>query len=162
LLAKALELGLALKPAAHSDRAFIECLARRVLMAYGSYDRYLTECFDEEAVSTCVALLQGEPVGFYILTDHEHPEHGGGSLANLLAIVVDPAHQSCGIGRRLLRAAIDEARTMESSPREMWLFVAEGNSRGQRLFARHKFRFRGGVGIYPAGQRALAMVKTLS
>lgn len=131
-------------------------------MAYGSYDRYLTECFEEEAVSTCVALLEDEPVGFYMLTDYEHPEHSAGSLADLLAIAVDPAYQSCGIGRRLLRRAIDEARAMGSSPREMWLFVAEGNSRGQRLFARNRFRFRGGVGIYPAGQRALAMVKTLS
>ena len=162
MLAKALELGVTLRPGTRSDRAFIERLARAVLMTYGSYDRYLIECLEEEAVSTCVALLENEPVGFYMLTDYEHREQGRGNLADLLAIAVDPAHQSCGIGRRLLRGAIDEARAMGSSPREIRLFVAEGNARGQRLFARHRFRFRGGVGVYPAGQRALAMVKTLS
>ena len=130
-------------------------------MAYGSYDRYLIGYLEEEGVSTCVGLLEDEPVGFYMLTDYEHPE-GRGSLADLLAIAVNPEHQSRGIGRQLLRGAIDESGAMESSPREICLFVAEGNSRGQRLFARHSFRFRGGVGIYPAGQRALSMVKTLS
>jgi ribosomal protein S18 acetylase RimI-like enzyme len=43
----------------------------------------------------------------------------------------------------------------------MHLSVAEGNSRAQRLFARRGFRRTGGEGIYPAGQRALHMVKVL-
>ena len=161
LPAKAVALDLVLRPATHFDRVFIKHLAQAILMAYGSYDRYLTNCFDEEGVSTCVALIEDKPVGFYMLTNYEHPG-GRGNVADLLAIAVNPEHQSCGIGRRLLRGAIEEARAMESSPREICLFVAEGNSRGQRLFARHSFRFQGGVGIYPAGQRALSMVKTLN
>ena len=131
-------------------------------MAYGSYDRYLCDWLEDECVSTRVAMLEDEPVGVSMLTDYEHPDRRTGSVADLLAIAVDPAHQSRGIGRSLLRGAVDQARTMASSPREMWLFVAEGNSRGQRLFARQGFRFRRGAGIYPAGQRALAMVKTLT
>ena len=161
MLAQAVALDLTLRPATRSDRVFIERLAQAILMAYGSYDSYLTSCLDEEGVSTCVALLEDKPVGFYMLTNYEHPE-GRGTVADLLAIAVNPEHQSCGIGRRLLCAAIEEARAMESSPRKICLFVAEGNSRGQRLFARHSFRFQGGGGIYPAGQRALSMVKTLS
>jgi ribosomal protein S18 acetylase RimI-like enzyme len=161
LLAKTLELDLHLRTATASDHGFIAHLAERVFTSYGSYDRYLADWLEDETVSARVAALGDEPVGFYMLAEYEHPERSEETIGDLLAIAVDPAHQSRGIGRSLLRDAIELAGRASSSPTEMWLFVAEGNSRGQRLFARHGFRFRRGVGVYPAGQRALAMVKRL-
>jgi ribosomal protein S18 acetylase RimI-like enzyme len=67
------------------------------------------------------------------------------------------------VGTVLLDKAIEEAPLLLSPLPivEMHLSVAEGNSRAQRLFARRGFRRTGEVGIYPAGQRALHMVKIL-
>lgn len=161
MLAKTLDLDLRLRKATPSDLSPIACLVREVFTAYGSYDRYLAEWLEDENVSTRVAVLGDEIVGFYALTQHEHPEGGNRRVADLLAIAVAPAQQSRGIGESLLRSAIAEARSMACSPTEMWLFVAEGNARAQRLFAHQGFRFRRGAGIYPAGQRALVMAKGL-
>lgn len=161
MLTKTLDLDVRVRKATPSDLPVIARLTQEVFAVYGSYEHYLAEWIADERVSTRVAVLDEEIVGFAALTAYEHPEGGDGPVADLLAIGVDPAYQSRGIGETLLRAATEDAKSIADSPTEMWLFVAEGNSRAQRLFTRHGFRFRRGSGIYPAGQRALVMAKRL-
>lgn len=152
-----------LRPAHPEDRSFVCDLAAKVFSIYGSYGRYLTDWFDEKSVTTLIGEIEQEQVGLLMLAvrpSHTNPERG---VAELLAIAVKPSHQSRGMGSILLEKAIEEAPRLPSPLpiMEMHLSVAEGNSRAQRLFARRGFRRTGGEGIYPAGQRALHMVKVL-
>jgi ribosomal protein S18 acetylase RimI-like enzyme len=89
----------------------------------------------------------------------ESPEQD--AVAELLSIAVLPELRSRGIGAALLDRAIEAARESSLELREIRLSVAEGNARAQRMFARRAFRIGQVIGRYPAGQRALFMVKEL-
>ena len=143
------------------DAAFVFSVARNAFLAYGSYDNYLEEWFGNDRVSTYMAELDGNRAGFFMLTTYHDSKGSRVLIADLVAIAVHPEYQSRGVGKRLLADAISLAANAEPPAREMWLVVAEGNSRAQRFFAGQGFRLGGGVGVYPAGQRALRMVKTL-
>jgi ribosomal protein S18 acetylase RimI-like enzyme len=145
------------------DRSFVRELAVEVFSIYGSYGRYLTEWFDSESVVTLIGEAEQERVGLVMLGIHPNRRNPREAVAELLAIAVKPSHQSRGFGTLLMRKAIEEAPRLPCPLpiAEIHLSVAEGNSRAQRLFARRGFRLTGGEGIYPAGQRALHMVKTL-
>ncbi len=143
------------------DAAFVRSVAHKAFLAYGSYDNYLRDWFENDAVSSYVAELDGNRAGFFMLTTYRDSEGSGGLVADLVAIAVEPEYQSRGVGKRLLAHALSLAANADPPAREVWLVVAEGNSRAQRFFARHGFRLRDGVGVYPAGQRALRMVKSL-
>lgn len=150
----------ALRPARPSDLDFIVELTRRAFLQFGSYDRYVQEWFREEIVSTFVAEVDGAPAGFSMLAIHpESPEQD--AVAELLSIAVLPELRSRGIGAALLDRAIEAARESSLELREIRLSVAEGNARAQRMFARRAFRIGQVIGRYPAGQRALFMVKEL-
>jgi len=150
----------ALGQARDGDADFVSSLARASFLAYGSYDRYLRDWFRDEAVSTFVAELDGRTAGFFMLTSYRDPDHPEKPIADLVAIAVDAPWQSRGVGKRLLDRAIELARESDPPARELWLVVADSNARAQRFFSRRGFRRREGVGVYPAGQRALRMVKT--
>ncbi|HJS72992.1 MAG TPA: GNAT family N-acetyltransferase [Vicinamibacteria bacterium] len=148
-----------LRPARESDLDFILRLCRKVFLEYGSYDRYVAEWFREEIVATCIAELESGFAGFFMLA--MHPESPDGPVAELLSIAVEPELRSRGVGGALLERSIRLALDSSLRPREMRLSVAEGNARAQRMFARRGFRIGKAVGVYPAGQRALFMSKTL-
>lgn len=143
------------------DEAFVLALGEKAFLAYGSYDRYLVDWFHDDAVVTYIAEQNGRPVGFYMMTTYRDSEGSGNQVADLVVIAVEPQEQSHGVGGRLLDHALELASSGERPAREVWLVVAEGNSRAQRFFSRRGFRLREGVGVYPAGQRALRMVKSL-
>ncbi len=145
------------------DATFVSSIAHQAFLAYGSYDSYLEEWFGNDAVSTYIAELDGSHAGFFMLTTYkvEDSEGPGSQVADLVAIAVEPEYQSRGVGKRLLAHALSLAANADPPAGEMWLVVAEGNSRAQRFFASRGFRLRDGVGVYPAGQRALRMVKSL-
>ena len=137
-------------------------MARNAFLAYGSYDRYLVDWFQNDAVATSIAELDGRAAGFSMITAYADPERPRENVADLVAIAVVPELQSRGIGGRLLAHAIALAQSSPRKPREVWLVVAEDNQRAQRLFQSAGFRFGEGLGIYPAGQRALRMSKPFS
>jgi ribosomal protein S18 acetylase RimI-like enzyme len=153
----------AVRPARQEDRIFVRKLAHSVFSIYGSYDRYLVEWFDTAGVFTLIGEIDGTPVGLAMLMAYPNRMKRTEALADLLAIAVYPQFQSQGVGTMLLEKAIQEAPLLDSAfpIREIHLSVAEGNVRGQRLFARHGFRFSKDEGIYPAGQRALHMSRPL-
>ena len=144
-----------------TDATFVLSVAHKAFLAYGSYDNYLEEWFGNDAVSTYIAELDGSRAGFFMLTTYQDSEGSGGLVADLVAIAVEPEYQSRGVGKRLLAHALSLAANADPPAREVWLVVAESNSRAQRFFAGQGFRLRDGVGVYPAGQRALRMVKSL-
>lgn len=152
---------LVLRSSEADDTEFVRSLAHRAFLAYGSYDQYVEDWLRDDAVSTCVAEVDGERAGFYMLTTYHDREGRGELIADLVAIVVAPEHQSLGLGKSLLAHALSSVTEAEPRPAQMWLVVAEGNSRARRFFTRHGFHLREGVGVYPAGQRALRMVKLL-
>lgn len=145
------------------DRQFVRGLAERVFSVYGSYDRYLVEWFDTKGVVTLLAEIDRIPVGLAMLMAYPNPAKRSEAVADLLAIAVAPEYQAQGIGTLLLRKSIEHAPLLDAviPIREIHLSVAENNARGQRLFARHGFRYSRDEGIYPAGQRALHMSRPL-
>jgi ribosomal protein S18 acetylase RimI-like enzyme len=143
-----------LRGAAPSDIDFIRALCRRLFLAYGSYHRYVEEWFQHETVKTLVAEIEGRPAGFVMIALRS-------GAADLIALAVAPELQSRGAGKALLGRAISLARDSDLGIREIHLQVADGNARAQRVFAKHGFRVRAETGVYPAGQRALFMVKAL-
>ncbi len=150
---------LTLRPARESDLDFIRELCCKVFLEFGSYDRYVAEWFREEIVATYVAEVESVLAGFFMLAIH--PKSPEGAVAELLSIAVEPGLRSQGIGGALLDRSILLAAESSLGPREMRLSVAEGNARAQRTFARRGFRIGQVIGVYPAGQRALFMSKTL-
>jgi ribosomal protein S18 acetylase RimI-like enzyme len=145
------------------DRGFVRSLAVDVFSIYGSYGRYLAEWFDSDDVTTWIGEIEQKPIGLVMLAPRPHLRNPQAAVAELLAIAVEPDRQSRGVGSVLLDYAISEARSLPCLLPiiEIHLSVAEGNSKAQRLFSRRGFRFRGGEGIYPAGQRALHMIKKI-
>ena len=143
------------------DRAFVRSIAHGAFLAYGSYDQYVAEWLADDAVTTCIAEVGGERAGLYMVTMYRDTEGSGDVVADLVAIAVAPEFQSRGVGKALLAHALSTAVHADPPARSMRLVVAEGNSRARRFFARHGFRLGEGVGVYPAGQRALRMFKRL-
>ena len=145
------------------DREFVHQLAVDVFSVYGSYGGYLTQWFDSEEVSTWIAETKQEQVGLTMIGIRLHPTLAQRAVADLLAIAVKPSYQTKGVGTILLNDAIDVAPDLPSPFPivEMHLSVAETNARAQRLFSRRGFRMIAGEGVYPAGQRALHMIKKL-
>jgi ribosomal protein S18 acetylase RimI-like enzyme len=149
-----------IRPAEIADLVFVQSLCRRVFLAYGSYDEYVAEWFATGGVSTYVAERDGVVEGFCMVRIHPAAQTSP-VVAELLAIAVVPEHQSRGFGKALLEKCFAVAAASVPPAREVRLSVAEGNARAQRMFARHGFHARPPGGVYPAGQRALFMVKTL-
>jgi ribosomal protein S18 acetylase RimI-like enzyme len=140
-----------------SDLEFLRRLCARVFGEYGSYQDYVESWFRDETVATYVAELGAKPAGFFMLAA---PREGACEL-DLIAVAVSPELQSRGVGKALLEKSFDVARESWPGAAAVRLQVAEGNARAQRMFARRGFRMRPERGLYPAGQRALFMVKTL-
>lgn len=103
------------------------------------YGRFLGTQLADPDVVLLVAARGGEVLGYAFGgvegTDYMSLRGPAGVLHD---IVVDPAHRSCGIGARLLAAAL-EALEARGVPRVV-LSTAERNAAAQRLFARAGFR----------------------
>ena len=150
--------GCRIRPARRSDEAFIVTLTTSTFLAYGSYDRFVADWLRDERVITHVAEHEGRRAGFAMTATYEDPDRPDKTVADLVAIAVEPEAQRRGVGQALLDAAV---ASLPDAIDEMWLVVADTNARAQRFFARNRFRPGAGVGVYPAGQRALRMVKHL-
>jgi ribosomal protein S18 acetylase RimI-like enzyme len=152
-----------LRGAVPQDFDFIRALSRELFGRYGSYDRYVLEWFSEDFVWSFVAEWEGKRAGLAMVALHEKPvpPSNGRPSAELLVIAVAPEMQSKGVGQALLDRSIALALDSSLEIREMRLSVAEGNSRAQRMFYRNGFRIDSMAGVYPAGQRALFMIKNL-
>lgn len=146
------------------DRDFLETLAAEAFRAFGSYGKLLRGWSDEPGVHTYVARQDSDRVGFVMLgfyyADHDRRSVYG----DVLAIAVVPDQRGRGVGRQLLRHAVEMAyqarRTLDV--REVRLSVADTNVRAQKLFTSEGFsEGEEARGRYDGGQEAIRMVLKL-
>jgi ribosomal protein S18 acetylase RimI-like enzyme len=143
------------------DRDFLEQLAADAFRPFGSYGQLLRGWSDEPGVHTYVAREEQVRVGLVMLgfyySDHERRSVYG----DILAIAVSPDARGRGVGRTLLRHAVEMAyqarRTLDV--REVRLSVADTNQLAQKLFASEGFiEGEEARGRYDGGQEAIRMV----
>jgi ribosomal protein S18 acetylase RimI-like enzyme len=154
---------------AHSlDQLWLVDLGARAFAALGDYRDILPAWLAQENVMAWVAEVDGERRGFTVVGFfHGEGQEDGGSrnVADLLALAVEPAWQSRGLGRRLLAHAVAMASATAQAGhlRELRLCVADDNFIGQRLYRTSGFRrVAGDFGAYPGGQRAVRMAYDLA
>lgn len=136
-----------------ADSDFVADLARRVFSSYGEYDRILPSCLDDPQFHTLVSDRNDRSAGFCMLSI-------GDGIGEVVAVAVDPLWQGRGIGREMMEAIIEDARSM--GIRLLVLKTATGNLPAQKLFRRIGFEESGRVaGYYEGGQTAMEMRKRL-
>jgi ribosomal-protein-alanine N-acetyltransferase len=132
-----------------ADLPFIVRLSKRVFSIYGPYGSILGLSFLQNRVFTWVAIKGGRRAGFAMVSSKPEP-------VELTALAVREDHQGWGVGRRLLREAIEWARG--GGARIMILNTATGNVKAQRLFLSEGFVVVGErQAYYPEGQTSLEM-----
>ena len=152
--------GVTIRPAGHSDLAFIRHLSKRVFTQYGPYDVILTGWFQWDKTVTRLAVSNGGPVGFAMVRlPKGKPYHE--RISELLAIAVEPEKQRCGIGDLLMTEVLRLSEGMEIDT--LTLLTAIENKPAQGLFRKHGFApWHVEKGCYQGGQEALMMYKVLS
>ena len=144
------------------DLSWLVDLGGRAFATLGDYRDILPAWLAQDNVSAWVAEHQGERRGFTVVGFFcEVPEE---NVADLLALAVEPAWQSRGLGRRLVEHAVAMAAATAQAGRlrELRLCVADDNHIGQRLYRTSGFHdVAGEFGAYPGGQRAVRMVYPL-
>jgi ribosomal protein S18 acetylase RimI-like enzyme len=103
------------------------------------YAAFLGSQLDDPEALVLVAEQDGRVIG-YTFSEMEGYDYKSlrGPAALLHDILVDPAHRSAGVGRRLLDETI--ATMKRRGARQIVLSTAERNEAARRLFARIGFR----------------------
>jgi ribosomal protein S18 acetylase RimI-like enzyme len=148
-----------------ADAPFVRTVAEQVFAELGDYGRILPTWLVHEGVLTHIAEEDGVAVGYTMLGFYSAgPPRADEYVADLLAIAVAPSAQGRGIGKQLLKHAIEQAASARKRMPvvELRLSVAEPNARARRLFLQHGFDFvEGEHGRYDGGQRALHMARII-
>ncbi len=142
-------------------RDFVRMLSAEVFARFGSYDKTLPTMMLWPWIRTVVAEARGRPVGFAMIS----LEDAGAGEIDLTAIAVEPAWQSRGVGRTLLRHVEQVARSAVAAgrPASVRLTVAEDNQRARGLFEAVGYRLvPGEEDRYSGGQRSLTLRKNLT
>jgi ribosomal protein S18 acetylase RimI-like enzyme len=145
------------------DHPWLVELGAAAFASLGDYHQILPAWLGQECVSGWLAEHGGQRRGFTLIGFFR--DQAGENVADLLALVVDPAWRSQGIGRALLghAVAMAEVTARVGGLRELRLCVADDNHVGQRLYRSSGFRrLSEDVGSYPRGQRAVRMVYALA
>lgn len=147
------------------DREFLESLAGEAFRLFGNYGRLLRGWSEEPGVHTYVAREDRARVGFVMLGFYYQDHERRGVYGDVLAIAVAHTQRGRGVGRLLLRHAVEMSyqarRTLDV--REVRLSVADSNLAAQRLFTSEGFREGPEArGRYDGGQEAIRMVLQLA
>ena len=148
------------------DRDFLESLAGDSFRPFGNYGKLLRGWSEEPGVHTYIARDDDKTrVGFVMLGFYYADHQRRSVYGDILAIAVAPNQRSRGVGRLLLRHAVEMSyqarRTLDV--REVRLSVAHTNLTAQRLFASEGFSEGNEArGRYDGGQDAIRMVLALS
>ncbi len=144
---------LRVRPGRREDRPFVEELARAVFSRYGPYELVLPACLDDGGIQTWIIEVGNRSVGLAMLS-------AGGGIGEILAVAVAPAFQGRGVGERLMREIILEAR--RRGLRGLFLRTATGNRAARRLFKKVGFEDTDvRRDYYPLGQSAVGMLMRL-
>jgi ribosomal-protein-alanine N-acetyltransferase len=152
-----------IRRATRDDHPWIVTMGALVYSDLGDYRQILPSWLDQPGVLAWVDTDEHDRrrgfamLGFY-------PDDDGSSVADLLALGVDPAHQRRGIGRALLEHVIGVAVRVgpQHAISELRLTVAHDNVIGQRMYLRSGFK-KATVppGRYAGGQKAIRMIRPL-
>lgn len=145
------------------DGPFVAKVAQETLGCFGDYGRLLPEWMQREEVLTSVLEQEGAPAGFYLL-EAPAPTAEAPRFLDLLAIAVIKPLQGRGLGRSLLRHAVERAEALAAPRhlRELRLSVADHNRSARRLFEAEGFSLiPEELGTYTGGQLALRMSRPL-
>ncbi len=141
-------------------REFVRLLSTEAFARFGSYDKTLPTMMGWPWIRTVVAQARDRPIGFAMIS----LEDAGAGEIDLTAIAVEPAWQSRGVGRTLLRHVEQVARYAVAAGRtaSVRLTVAEDNQRARGLFESVGYRLvPGEEDRYSGGQRSLLLRKNL-
>lgn len=154
-----------IRPTTPADGGFVSQLSGEAFAPFGDYRELLPRWNGKPGVFTFLAVERRRPVGFVMVGFYwGDPERRTWVFADVLAIAVASGHRGRGIGRKLLRQAIEAACEARSAldVRELRLTVADTNGRAQALFRSEGFVLsEEGHGHYDGGQVALRMRKPL-
>jgi ribosomal protein S18 acetylase RimI-like enzyme len=157
-----------IRPATPDDLPEVRRIARSVFAEYGEYGNLLPKFFSTQGVTSYVARIGGEVIGFVMLGFL--PWSGGDEesadwIGDLLAIAVSPEHQRRGVGGELMTQAFELATQMQEwrDVREVQLTCSAENEAGLGFFARHGFEVvNPDHGSYAGGQIAVRLARRLS
>lgn len=144
-----------------TERGAVRNLGAPLFEHLGGYREALDGWLRHPAVVTLVAPGDPKgPAGFALVARLEPP---GAAEAYLLAIGVAPSHRGRGLGRELLRAAVEQAerRAERWGVRTLRLDVAIDNVAAQALFGGAGFLPLGPGQRYASGQESLRMERAL-
>ena len=137
-------MGISIRAAAPSDRAFVEMLGKRTAMSSVSSLRHppledvlanfdqLLAIVEGRAHVALVADVEGRPAGFILALDSMPDEVTGEDQAFIAYMAVEREVRGRGVGAALLAAAEDEAR--KRGLPYMALMVTEENEAARELY----------------------------
>ena len=153
------------EPAQQEDVEYIHRISKDVFDIYGDYGKILPRFFTSQGVTTYVAKVADDVVGFVMLGFlpwAKGEKEGSPWIADLLAIAVVAGHQRHGVGTALMQQAFDLVAKMSEwrDVKEIQLTCAESNAIGLSFFARHGFKISNPHhGNYSEGQVALRLTR---
>jgi ribosomal protein S18 acetylase RimI-like enzyme len=148
---------LTIRDGRRADAPFVVRLGAAAFARFGDYGPIMQGFFASPDVSSFVAELSGEPVGFALLDAPAAIP----AFADLVAIAVAAEHRRSGVGRALLSRVI-ASREDSGEQSLLLLTVAEDNAAAIALF--HEFGFEmmpGSMGRYAGGQTSRRMARPL-
>jgi ribosomal protein S18 acetylase RimI-like enzyme len=158
-----------MRRATGADHAWIAALAAEVYSDLGDYGSIIRSWLAHPGVTPYLERIRDRsgtevPRGFILLGFYQpEGDPSGATVADLLAIAVDPAHQRKGVGRGMLAYAIELAgRARDGGVSEMRLTVAETNPVARGFFSAAGFQVLDEHhGRYDRGQRAIRMTRPI-
>ncbi len=157
----------AIEPARPEDVVPVGKISESVFEDYGEYGKIVSKFFTSRGVTTYVARVGAEVVGFIMLGFlpwSAGDSEGNPWIADLLAIAVVPGRRRQGIGSELMQRMFQLVGEMGEwrDVKEIQLTCAEENQAGLNFFSRYGFSvIDPRHGTYSGGQAAVRMAKKM-
>jgi len=156
-----------IEPARPEDVAQVGKISESAFEDYGEYGKIVAKFFASQGVTTYVARVGDDVVGFIMLGFlpwSGGAEEGNPWISDLLAIAVVPEQRRRGIGDALMQRMFQLVEEMSEwrDVKEIHLTCAEGNQVGLDFFFKYGFEIIDPHhGSYSGGQPALRLAKRL-
>jgi ribosomal protein S18 acetylase RimI-like enzyme len=156
-----------IEPARPEDVAQVGKISEAAFEDYGEYGKIVAKFFTSQGVTTYVARVGTEVVGFIMLGFLPwtgSAEEGNPWISDLLAIAVVPEQRRRGIGDALMQRMLQLVEEMSEwrDVKEIQLTCAEENRAALDFFKKYGFEvIDPRHGSYSGGQPALRLAKRL-
>ena len=156
-----------IEPARPEDVVAVGEISESAFEDYGEYGKIVAKFFTSQGVTTYVARVGADVVGFVMLGFLPWSgvtEEGNPWISDLLAIAVVPGQRRRGIGGALMRQVFQLVEEMSEwrDVKEIQLTCAQGNQAGLEFFKKYGFSvIDPNHGSYSGGQPALRLARRL-